>query len=295
MNLDTLYSLAIIDLTNGPVKIILPVVNDRYMSCYVLDDKHYEILYTKKGGSYTFIPEDYKTKYLVCIMRILIKKRTPYEFKRVNSIQNQLKIRANIKSPKLMIPKYNMESYHYVRGLVKKLFETSPQMSSRGMFGRKEEVDELKHLMGVYLGWGGLKEKYVLYESRFVDINDGNTEYRLDFSNVPINAFWSVIVYDKNGYIYTNGKTTLNNYTAKQNADNTYTIHFSNDNNKINNLNIGDGWNYTIRMYEPKNSILSGQWKFPKETKLKLITHFFIHRCSFKTINSACEIAIISF
>jgi hypothetical protein len=42
-------------------------------------------------------------------------------------------------------------------------------------------------------------------------------------------------------------------------------MKFSNDNSKINNLNIKKGWNYTIRMYEPRKEILEGTWKFPKE------------------------------
>ncbi len=35
----------------------------------------------------------------------------------------------------------------------------TPQMTSKGMFGNKEEVDDLKHLMGVYLGWGGIERR----------------------------------------------------------------------------------------------------------------------------------------
>ena len=265
MNLDTLYSIAIIDLNTGPVSINLPQIDDRYLSCNVLDENHYEVLFTKNGGKYTFKPEDHEGRYLVCIMRILVKQRTPEEIQHVNQIQESLIIEANDYPRKLNLPEYDLKSYEYVKGLIKNLFETSPQMTSRGMFGSKEEVNELKHLMGVYLGWGGLKEEYVIYDSRFVDNNDGRTEYQLNFGEVPIDAFWSIIVYDNNGYIYEQGNNTLNNFTTIPNEDGTYTINFSNDNSKINNLNIGKGWNYTIRMYEPREEILNGSWKFPKE------------------------------
>ena len=268
MNLDTLYSLAIIDLQHGPVSIVLPQINDRYFSCYVLDEMHYEMLYTKKGGTYTFKPESDKGRYLVCLMRILVKQRTPEEILKVNQIQDSLSIKANKYPKKLELPEYNIKSYEYVKELVKKLFETEPKMSSRGMFGTKEEVDDLKHLMGVYLGWGGLKEKYVLYDSRFIENNDGKQEYQLHFGKVPTDAFWSVIVYDNNGFIYEKGNNSLNNFTTKPNKDGTYTINFSNDTNKINNLDIEHGWNYTIRMYEPQKTILDGTWSFPKETKV---------------------------
>ena len=268
MNLDTLYSLAIIDLKYGPVSIHLPQINDRYLSCYVLDEMHYEVLFTKSGGTHTFSPENHKGRYLVCVMRILVKERTPEEIQLVNQIQDSLKIEANKYPKHLELPEYNLESYNYVKGLIKKLFETSPQMSSRGMFGSKEEVDDMKHVMGVYLGWGGLKEKYVLYDSRFVKNNDGITEYQLNFDKVPIDAFWSIIVYDNNGFIYEKGNNSLNNFTVIPNKDETYTINFSNNSSKINNLNIKNGWNYTIRMYEPQEAILDETWKFPKEQQV---------------------------
>ena len=256
MNLDTLYSLAIIDLKDGPVSIVLPQIDDRYFSCYVLDEMHYEVLFTKSGGTHTFKPENHQGRYLVCVMRILVKQRTPEEIQLVNKIQDSLRIKANNYSKNLELPEYNLESYEYIKGLIKKLFETSPQMSSRGMFGTKEEIDDLKHLMGVYLGWGGLKEEYVLYDSRFVEDNNGKTNYQLNFGKVPIDAFWSIIVYDNNGFIYKEGNNSVNNFTTIPNKDGTYTINFSNDNSKINNLNIGNGWNYTIRMYEPRKEIL---------------------------------------
>jgi len=265
MNLDTLYSFAIIDLKDGPVSVILPQINDRYLSCYVLDEMHYEVLFTKKGGTHTFRPENHQGRYLACIMRILVKQRTPEEIQIVNQIHNSLRIEANNYPKNLELPEYNLDSYEYVKGLIKKLFETSPQMSSRGMFGTKEEVDNLKHLMGVYLGWGGLKEEYVIYDSRFVEDNNGKTVYQLNFGKVPIDAFWSIIVYDNDGFIYVDGSNTFNNFTTKQNDDGSYTINFSNNNNKINNLNIKNGWNYTIRMYEPRKEIVDGTWKFPKE------------------------------
>lgn len=268
MNLDTLYSMAIIDLNDGPVTITLPQIDDRYFSCNILDEMHYDVLFTKNGGKYTFKPENYEGQYLVCIIRILVKHRTPEEIHKVNKIQNSLKIEANNYSKKLNLPKYNLESYEYIKKLIKQLFETSPKMTSKGMFGTKEEVDDLKHLMGVYLGWGGLKEQYVLYDSRFVKDNNGKTEYQLNFGKVPIDAFWSIIVYNNNGFIYKNKKNSLNNFTTIPNKDGTYTINFSNDNKKINNLNIGHGWNYTIRMYEPRKEILNGSWKFPKEIKV---------------------------
>jgi hypothetical protein len=258
MNLDTLYSIAILDPTQNDIKINVPEVNDRYMSCCVLDEDHYEVLYTKDKGEYIFPKSD---KYLVCLIRILVKDRTPEEMQLVNNIQDKFFIKSNNYSDTLNIEKFDNTSYLYTKNLILKLFETSKTMSSVGMFGKKNEINELKHIMGVAMGWGGLKQ--ALYNSVYPKNNNGIQEYSLTFRDVPVNAFWSIIIYDKNGFIVTNKKQSLNNFTAITNPDGGYTINFTNNKNKINYLNIFDGWNYTIRMYEPKKEILTGEWKFP--------------------------------
>jgi hypothetical protein len=265
MNLDTLYSISILDTKKSGIKIVLPVVEDRYISCCVLDNHHNEVLFTKRGGEYNFPQSD---QYLVCIIRILVKNRTEEDINIVNKIQDKIYIKSDYNNPELDIPKYDQKSYLYTKDLINKLFETTPNMSSIGMFGKKGEYNELKHLMGVTMGWGGLSEKQAYYISRFPENNNGTQEYSLTFRDVPVKAFWSIIVYDKNGYIIKDKKQSLNNFTTKPDIDGNYTINFSNDFKKPNNLNIVNGWNYTIRLYESEEQILNGEWTFPELQEL---------------------------
>lgn len=267
MNLDTLYSVAILDASQDDIKLVIPHINDRYFSCCVLDEEHYEVLFTNEGGSYMFPKTN---KYLVCLIRILVKDNSnENEIKIVNNIQDNIYIESNNYSTNLSLPDFDFDSYKYTKELINKLFETAPTMSSIGMFGKKGEVNELKHIMGVNMGWGGLSEKYAYYESIIPENNDGYQEYSLSFNEVPVNAFWSIIIYDKNGFIIQGDRQSLNNFTAKKNKDKSYTINFSNDSQKINQLDIINGWNYTIRMYEPKEEILKGEWKFPELIEIK--------------------------
>ncbi|MCX6983967.1 MAG: hypothetical protein NT118_04330 [Lentisphaerae bacterium] len=37
----------------------------------------------------------------------------------------------------------------------------------------------------------------------------------------------------------------------------------------INNLPITPGWNYIVRMYQPKQEIVNGSWSFPKAEPAK--------------------------
>ena len=136
------------------------------------------------------------------------------------------------------------------------------------MFGEKIDTDEVAHLLGVAGGFGGLPENLALYTIEEVEENDGTQEYVLNFRDVPVNAFWSVTVYDEDGHLLDTDKVNINSYQARPNADGSYTIHFSNDDSRINNIHIAEAWNYTVRMYEPQQPIIDGDWTFPKAKKL---------------------------
>lgn len=60
------------------------------------------------------------------------------------------------------------------------------------------------------------------------------------------------------------GRYSLNNLTAKPNADGSYTIRLGGSPDAANYLLISPGWNYTVRMDRPHNELLDGTWKFPE-------------------------------
>jgi hypothetical protein len=61
---------------------------------------------------------------------------------------------------------------------------------------------------------------------------------------------------DRNAY-------SVNNVTAKRNADGGVTVHFGGDPSAANYLPISPGWSYVVRMYQPRNEVVDGTWKFP--------------------------------
>jgi hypothetical protein len=75
----------------------------------------------------------------------------------------------------------------------------------------------VRHLIGTAIGWGGNPEKDALYKIGVPSKNDGATVYKLNVKDVPVDGFWSVSVYNKDGYFEKNqyGSYTLNNVTAK--------------------------------------------------------------------------------
>jgi hypothetical protein len=134
-----------------------------------------------------------------------------------------------------------------------------------GAFGTKEETDPINHLVFTAAGWGGLPLKHTYADIGTVTLNDG-TAHVLKVSDVPVRAFWSVTVYDADGFIPENsmGKYSFNNVTAMPNDDGSISIHFGGcEDGRINCVPVTEGWNYVIRMYEPGQEILNGSWTFP--------------------------------
>ena len=134
-------------------------------------------------------------------------------------------------------------------------------------FGAKDSVDPIAHLIGTAAGWGGNPDKDATYLAGEVTKNDGKTIYTVDVpADVPVDAFWSVTVYNAAGYFEKNRDDaySVNSITGRKNADGSVTVQFGGCDVKVPNcLPIMNGWNYTVRLYRPRAEILDGTWKFP--------------------------------
>jgi len=84
---------------------------------------------------------------------------------------------------------------------------------------------------------------------------------------VPVDGFWSVSVYDAKGYYEPNkyGAYSLNNGTAKKDADGSIKIQFGGcDAKTVNCLPITPGWNYMVRLYRPRPEGVERKLAFPR-------------------------------
>ncbi|WP_241132945.1 DUF1254 domain-containing protein [Achromobacter insuavis] len=268
MNRDTLYSSAVFDLDAGPVTITLPKTGKRFMSMQVVDQNHYVPAVFYGAGRHTLSKEAIGTRYVFVAIRTLVDPASPEDIRQVHALQDAIAV-DQVRTGEFVVPKWDAASQKTVRDALLVLGSTVPNYNRA--FGTKDSVDPIQHLIGTATGWGGNPAKDATYLGGAVPDNDGKTIYRLTVGQVPVDSFWSVSVYNAQGYFEKNpyGAYSLNNLTAKKSADGSIAIQFGGCDGKIPNcLPTMAGWNYTVRLYQPGQAILDGRWRFPEPQRV---------------------------
>ncbi|WP_109123566.1 DUF1254 domain-containing protein [Dyella sp. C11] len=263
LNRDTLYSSGVFDLDAGPVTITLPDAGKRFMSMQIINEDHYVPAVVYGGGSYTFDKAKVGTRYMAVAIRTLVDPNDPKDLNAVHALQDAIKV-SQASHGTLDLPHWDPVSQKKIRDAL--LVLAASTNGFKNAFGQKGEVDPIAHLLGTAAGWGGNPDKDATYIGVTPPKNDGKTIYHLTVKDVPVDAFWSISVYNAAGYFQKNSLNayTLNNITAKQNADGAIVVQFGGCDGKIPNcLPIMPGWNYTVRLYRPRAEILNGSWTFP--------------------------------
>ena len=262
-NRDTLYSAAVFDLDAGPVTVVLPKTGKRFMSMIVIDEDQY-VPAVYYGGSHTFSKGQIGTRYLMLALRTLVDPSDPKDIQQAHALQDAVTV-SQSNPGKFEIPNWDPVSHKKVKDALLVLASTLPD-SDRG-FGTKREVDPVRRLILSASAWGGNPDKEAKYLNVFPARNDGNTVYRLNVRNVPVDGFWSISVYNADGNFQKNAYDaySLNNITAKKSEDGSVAVQFGGCDGKIPNcLPTMPGWNYMVRFYRPRPEILNGSWKFPQ-------------------------------
>ncbi|WP_455371135.1 DUF1214 domain-containing protein [Petrachloros mirabilis] len=260
MNRDTLYSGAIVDISEG-ARLTVPDTGGRYLSIMVVNEDHYVNKVIYEPGVHELTVQEFGTPYVGLAVRTLVDASDPEDIRKANALQDQLKIEAASAKP-YTHPNYDKESYKTTYDALLVLGRGMPD--ARATFGSKESVDPVRHLLGTAWGWGGLPQDEAYYLN--VEPNLPVGAYQLTFRDVPVDAFWSVSLYNKDGYFDPNDQDaySVNSLTGTPNQDGSFTIHFGGDPKSVNHLPIAEGWNYTVRLYQPRKEILDGTWTFPE-------------------------------
>jgi hypothetical protein len=138
-----------------------------------------------------------------------------------------------------------------------------------------KDVPYLYHSAGTKAGWGGPATSHSAYESMYTDasgetLEGSKGEYALVTEAPPVNAFWSITVYDSTtGRLHPNddNRYHINNTTAVQDEDGTFTFRFKVkcEDGDQNCLEVPAGpFDVAARYYLPEPEIMNGEWTIPR-------------------------------
>ena len=270
MNRDTLYSGAVFDLHAGSVTITLPDTNERFMSLQVISEDHYTPMVKYAPVSLTLTKENVGTRYVVANVRTLINASDPADVKKANTLQDQIKIKQTGLG-KFAIPNWDVASQNKIRKLLAEL-QSMSGITTECRMGKKEEVDPVAHLLATATGWGLNPPKEAVYKNIYPKGNDGKSIYTLTLKDVPVDGFWSITMYNSKGYMFENEQNaySLNNFSAKPADDGSITIQFGGDPKYAPNyLAITPEWNFSFRLYRPRQEVIDGTWTLPELQPVK--------------------------
>jgi hypothetical protein len=187
--------------------------------------------------------------------------------------------------------------------VVRKALEAAPEAGQRLMAWKVPTIARVANYwsmntdtMGVYgnyylkraivaqLGLGANLPEDAIYPLNLGDETgkplDGANKYTIHFdmgAAPPVNAFWSITLYDSDGFQVANG---LNRFAVsswmpfKYNTDGSLDLYFQNESpgtdKEVNWLPAPKGaFNLTMRLYAPKSDALTGRWNPPPITKVQ--------------------------
>ncbi len=264
MNRDTLYSTAVLDLDAGPVTVTLPDPHGRFLSLQLIDEDHYSQPALYGPGTYRLTRARFRTRYIALLVRIFVDPNDPADLAAVHRLQDAIRLDQPGGPGRFEIPAWDEVSLTRLRTILRQIGTGLP---SSHMFGTRAQVNPVHHLIGTAAGWGGNPVADAQYVNVAPARNDGVTVHRLNVRDVPVDAFWSVTVYNREGFMEPNPQNawSLNNVTAARDPDGGYTIQFGGCGAGSRNcLPVMPGWNYTVRLYRPRRAILDGRWTFPE-------------------------------
>lgn len=265
MNRDTYYSMVVVDVSKGAYITMPEIPEGKYMSVQGVTEDHRIQPMFYGSGKYNLTTHVGTHVYYVIRLDATLSKEE------VVRIQDEMKVTAN-SSNKFKSEKVDKESFHKVEADLKaqmpELFKKEGAEALYGMFtdprdSSKEMFTKQKYAIGAAIGWGGAQLKDNVYEV------SGNYPadkcHQVTFEDPKNKAFWSITVYDKNGFMF-NDLANLSTNSAELNKDGTYTVSLGCGDDAINNIKTKNDtgmFNLGIRHYMPSDEVINGYRLLP--------------------------------
>ena len=295
MNNDTFYKIAFVYLADGPVYVSAEVPDkSRFVSFQLMDDRNVNyrnILFP--NGDYTFYHGDrpagirgeaveVPSELSAVVVRVeVMDPQDEGDVAAAEEIFRSIRIEGPTPSAFPDVDVLGKFSDAVVAEGNRRLDEAFAEIPFRlTVVGPGQEpgkdVPYLNHSAGTKGGWGGPDTSHSSYETIFFDasgepLRGSNGTFVVTTEEPPVDAFWSVTVYDtdRGGYFHPNkhDRYHINGTTAVRNEDGTVTFVFkqSCDGDDTNCLEVPAGrFDLATRYYLPHEEIRSGEWTFPR-------------------------------
>lgn len=263
-NRDSLASMGVFDLDAAPVTITLPDPGKRFVSMLILSEDHDVIDVVYAPATFTCAKERAATRYVAVLIQTLADPKDDADMDAARALQDNIRVTQEHEG-RFDVPHWDAKSQAKVRDALKSLGMGPGDLALA--FGPKGRVDPIAHLIGTATAWGGTPREAATSSSVVPRANDGRIVHELAVKDVPVDGFWSISVYNANGYFEKNDLDvySLSSYTAEQDASGVFRFQFGGCRTVTPNcLPIMPGWNYTVRLYRPRREILDGRWSFPE-------------------------------
>jgi len=259
MNRDTYYSGAIIDTTQGAT-VTIPETNGRYLSVVVVSiDQNIDQVFLEPG-THEITSE---TDFAMVAMRIRANQSDPADDEAIAALRAGVILEVGGNASHVR-PNYDMEQLVALRDEL--TVEGTKLGSLMGMQGAHGTIEPMMHLYGTAIGWGLLPDAQAQYLGSPKFPNDGC--YMASYAAPPFNepGFFSITIYDADGWIYTEDGI-LNEFNMTLKEDGSFDAYFGECGEVDNNLPTVEGWNYILRIYEPRLDELQ-EFRLPEMKKV---------------------------
>lgn len=264
MNRDTLYAGIPVDTSKGFTIEFPEHPEDLYVSAYILDNQHYTIDILKGSGETFTFDEQMDTRYIVIIPRVEVGAHTnPEDVARAREVLAGFKVTSGSMVEK-EIPNWDWQTMLELRSGYEQDFLGTEQYPSDWQ-GARGEVNEETRNVAIGTSWGLFPETETVYINQ--SVGDASQCYVGTFEIPEHSAFWSTTIYDGEGYMFSEDRSNFGSHTATYNEDGTVTVLFGSleqCGSDVNRVDTTDGWSMLMRVYEPGQSVIDGNYKLPE-------------------------------
>ena len=215
----------------------------------------------KEPGDYTLTQKDVGSRFALVAFRTGVNVQDPADVAKAQALQAKLSVQQAKTGEFVQPNQWDMDQMLALRAAYNKERDAKG-IKSESLFGRPGVITPEQNNMGVAVGIGGLPKEGAVYLFYTPTSTESQTLTLRDVPNGD-NAFWSLTVYDKDGFPVGNS-FNMNSAFAKKSANGDVVINLGGDNQQENFLDIYPGWNATLRIYNPKASYFDGSWVRPE-------------------------------